>query len=47
MPHYLNAKKGKELRNFFQESGYTSEAVQNRFGAAGTRQRDLLKLYPA
>ncbi|MFY9724160.1 MAG: methyltransferase [Bryobacteraceae bacterium] len=41
----LNADEGREFRSFFRESGYTSDALQNRFGAAGMRQLDLLKLY--
>jgi methylase of polypeptide subunit release factors len=45
MLHSLNADEGKEVRDFFRESGYTSDALQNRFGAAGTHQRELLKLY--
>ncbi|MGB9458582.1 MAG: methyltransferase [Bryobacteraceae bacterium] len=41
----LNAEEGRELRGFFRESGYTSDALQDRFSAAGMRQLDLLKLY--
>ena len=41
----LNAEEAKEFRDFFRDSGYTTQALQKRFGAAGIRQLDLLKLY--
>ena len=45
MPQCLNAEEAKEFRDFFRDSGYTTQALQKRFGAAGIRQLDLLKLY--
>lgn len=41
----LSPEEGREFRDFFRDSGYTTQALQDRFGVAGIPQLYLLKLY--
>ena len=37
--------ESKEFRDFFRDSGYTTQALQKRFGTTEIPQLHLLKLY--
>ncbi len=41
----LDAEEGKEFRDFFRDSGYTTPALQKRFGSSEIPHLQLLKLY--
>ena len=41
----LGIEEGKEFRDFFRDSGYTTQALQKRFGTTEIPQLHLLKLY--
>ena len=41
----LDAEENREFREFFRDSGYTTPALQKRFGSAEIPQLHLLKLY--
>jgi methylase of polypeptide subunit release factors len=40
----LDPKEGREFRDFFRDSGYTTQALQKRFGSTEIPQLHLLKL---
>jgi methylase of polypeptide subunit release factors len=41
----LNAEESQQFREFFQDSDYTTQSLQKRFGTAEIPQLHLLKLY--
>jgi methylase of polypeptide subunit release factors len=45
MLHCLDAEESREFRGFFRDSGYTTQALQKRFGNIEIPQLQLLKLF--
>jgi methylase of polypeptide subunit release factors len=45
MLHCLDAEESREFRDFFRDSGYTTQALQKRFGNIEIPQLHLLKLF--
>src|ERR1022692_520064 len=41
----LDTEESREFRDFFRESGYTTQSLQKRFGTSDIPQLHLLKLY--